>query len=296
MRILLVMFLVLVGMSAGAGALDSTKYPRCHLTEPRFDLTGGLEGTSFDLSRRVAPDRMRVVFDEDLQQKVVETSWRPGDFIAHGYRTEVSDQCLIEEGVLVYYRLAFKIPEDLELDAGRSVLIGQFHTPDANHKPQIALRYRSTGNFDITFNFKVPDMPGLTPSKLQKKPIRIVALERGVWHKLEMVVKWSSGMDGQTDIVFDGRHVLRYEGPTNFATQKGRGPYFKFGLYPSDGNSKPLRIRHALYDRMKLPTSDFLMMRNFYSKPMRLEAVTYMVGDRRKEFRVEAPECLTDTC
>ncbi|MEM7425057.1 MAG: heparin lyase I family protein [Pseudomonadota bacterium] len=283
-------------LGASAHAADPKKYPRCHLVEPNFDVQHGLEQSSFDISRRVEPDRMRVVFDKDIEEHAIETVWKPGDFIAHGYRTEVSDQCLTEEGVPFYYSLAFKIPKDMPLDPKRSVLIGQFHTPDANHKPQIALRYRGTGHFDITFNFKTPDMPGITPSQLQKKPIRIVNLERGVWHKLEMVVIWTSGMGGRTDIVFNGWHVLRYEGPTNFTSQKGRGPYFKFGLYPSDGNSKPLKIRHARYTRMKLPSSEFLMMRNFYSPPMRLEAVTYMVGDQRREVMIDAPECLASTC
>ncbi len=270
-------------------ANSAEKYPRCSLDTRAFDLSKGLAASGLDVSRLVEPDRARVLFDEDLKDYAVEAKWKPGDFIAYGYRTEVADQCLIKEGVPVYYRLSFQIPKDMPLDPERSVLIGQFHTPDKNHKPQIALRYRGTGHFDITFNFKSPDMPGITASQLQKKPIRILNLVRGEWHTLELLVVWTSDMDGRTDVVFNGWHVLRYQGPTNFASQKGRGPYFKFGLYPSDGNSAPLRIRHGRYSRTVNPSSDFLMARNFYSEPMRLEQVTYMAGaPRRKIFLAPA--------
>ena len=289
----LFLFTQFIGLGESEAA---DKYPECRAIEKKFDISNGLENSSFDTSRLVAPDRVRVVHDEQLEANAIETTWQVGDFVAHGYRNELADQCLAEEGVPIYYSLAFLIPPELSIDEDKSVIIGQFHTPDKDHKPQIALRYRGTGHFDLTFNWKASVGEYLTPDELQGKPIRFLNIRRGHWHKLELVVKWSSETNGMMDIMFNGQHIARYEGSTNYASQQGEAPYFKFGLYPSDGNSRALIVRHAQYDRIAKPSADFLAKRGFKSSPKDLERVFFAVGDEKRELKIEPNICVLRAC
>ncbi|MGI9481132.1 MAG: heparin lyase I family protein [Hyphomicrobiales bacterium] len=280
---LVVVFLLASAFAATAQPVrDPPKgYPRCMDIRKDFDISNGFTKSSYDMSRFVSKDLVAALLDPGIDHHAVRITWAVGDFIAHGYRAEVADLCLPDEGEQIYYSLAFLIPTNILLDHDKSVLIGQFHTPDAGHKPQIALRYRGWRHFDITLNFDVPEKDDLSAYALQRKPLRIKNLRRNRWHHLELLVRWSAKENGSIDLVFNGDHVLHCEGRNNYITQNGFAPHFKYGLYPSDSNSWPLTIHHAFYDRMHAPDEAFLRKRGFRFSAGALKPITFNDGDDR---------------
>ncbi len=254
--------------------------PLCQDVTENFDLSGGLARTSFNTGRLVSLDRAQVYHDRQLGAPAVRITWRVGDIAVRATRAELTDLCLPLEQVPMFYTLSFQIPEDMTLDSENSVTIAQFHTEDSNHKPPIAVRYRGWGDLDITLNHLLPKEPESTPRSLQKKPLRIRNLRRGRWHTLSVFAIWSSDSTGHLDIVFNGRHALRYEGQNNFTDQRGRGPYVKFGVYPPGGNSEALTVLHAGYSRATRPGADFLTARGVKMREAR-DVIVYKDGDKR---------------
>lgn len=285
-RFVFAAFLLLTApVAAAQPAGEAPKgYPRCSEIKKNFDISKGFGHTSYDMSRFVSKDRVAALLDAGLQEHAVRSTWAVGDFIAHGYRAEVADLCLPDEEELIYYSLSFLVPTHLLLDYDKSVLIGQFHTPDAKHKPQIALRYRGWRHFDITLNFEIPERDDLSAYALQRKPLRIKNLRRNRWHHMGLLVRWSAKETGSIDMVFNGSHVLHFKGQNNYPTQQF-APYFKYGLYPSDGNNWPLTIHHARYDRVHAPSEAFLRKQGFDFSPGALKAITYVSGEDRIEIK-----------
>lgn len=252
--------------------------------QKNFDLSAGLAASGFSTSMLVCESMAKVVHNECLDDRAIRTTWNVGDRIANGLRAELADRVLPEEGVPLWYTLSFMVPEDMPLDPAAAVTIAQFHTPDYDHKPQLALRYGGHGHLDIAFNHLLPDVPGDAAAlqALQKKPLRIEHLRRGRWHCLDIFVTWSPVSEGHIDILFNRKHVLHYTGISTFPDQNGLGPYFKFGVYPSDGNSSALIMYHARYDRIEWPDAGFLAKRGFLSAPDALAAITYEDGAPRR--------------
>ena len=255
--------------------------PLCRDVKENFDLSSGLAKTSFNTRRLVSLDRALVYHDQQLDAAAVRIAWRVGDVAVRATRAELTDLCLPLEHVPMLYSLSFQIPEDIALDAKRSLTIAQFHTEDSNHKPPVAVRYRGWGALDITLNHLLPQKPESTPRSLQKKPLRIRNLRRGRWHTLSFFAIWSSNKDGLLDIAFNGRHVLRYEGQNNFNDQRGLGPYVKFGVYPPEGNSRALTVLHAQYSRITNPSLTALKARGLPAPAEELSAPVYRDGDDR---------------
>lgn len=251
--------------------------------EKNFDLAAGLAASGFSTSTLVCESMAKIVYNECLDERAIRTTWQVGDRIANGLRAELADRALPEEGVPVWHTISFMVPQDMPLDHESAVTILQFHTPDYGHKPQIALRYGGHGHLDVTFNHELPDRPGDAAAlqALQKKPLRIEHLRRGLWHCLDVLVTWSPDPDGRIDILFNRQHVLHYAGVTTFPDQNGLGPYFKFGVYPSDGNSSALTMYHARYDRIERPHTRFLAERGFLTAPEALAEAVYIDGDPR---------------
>lgn len=265
----------------------STKPPggfvRSGDVEKNFDLSAGLAASGFSTSTLVCESMAKVVHNECLNDRAIRTTWNVGDRIANGLRAELADRALPEEGIPVWYTFSFMVPVDMPLDCDAAVTIAQFHTPDYDHKPQVAVRYGGHGHLDIAFNHLLPEVPGDAAAwqALQKKPLRIERLRRGRWHCLDVLVTWSPDPGGGIDILFNRKPVLHYTGVSTFPDQRGFGPYFKFGVYPSDGNSSALTMYHARYDRMERPESGFLAERGFLTDPDALAAITYRDGDPR---------------
>ena len=255
--------------------------PLCRDVKENFDLSKGLAQTSFNTRRLTSVDRAHVYHDQKLGAAAVRITWRVGDVAVRATRAELTDLCLPVEHEPMLYSLSFQIPEDMALDAERSLTIAQFHTEDSNHKPPIAVRYRGWGALDITLNHLLPKEPGSTPRSLQKKPLRIRNLRRGRWHTLSLFAVWSSGENGHLDIAFNGRHVLRYEGQNNFVDQRGLGPYVKFGVYPPDGNSRALTVLHAKYSRVTNPSLDLLNAHGLPGPTKKPMGLIYRDGDER---------------
>lgn len=246
-----------------------------------FDLSKGLERTDFDTTRLVSEKSAEVYHDRRLDDFAVRINWDVGDVTAGAYRIELADSFHPNEGEPVFYTFSFLVPDGLALDDQGFVTIGQFHTIDAAHKPLIAFRVRASGDLDVTLNHLLPAAPGESEQSLQLKPLRIAGLKKGRWHRFDLSVVWSCGDDGMIDMVFNGRHVLRFAGQNSFDDQKGLGPFFKFGVYPSAGNSAPLTVSFARYDCVTDPPAGLLAQRGFETAPHILKERTYDKGGRR---------------
>ncbi|GEP42941.1 polysaccharide lyase [Brevifollis gellanilyticus] len=151
-----------------------------------------------------------------------------------GVRAEVSVDRPFEEGDTLRYEWQFRVPEDFKSDAPRNrwCIIGQWHD-----QPDI----RQGETWEGFPSRSPPVLVGLGewqgrlalgieygPTQAQKHgPIFI---QRGKWHRIAMVIRWSRKADGRASVYFDDMTtaVKTFDGPN---MHNGYQHYFKFGMY-----------------------------------------------------------------
>lgn len=151
-----------------------------------------------------------------------------------GVRAEVSVDVPFEEGDTVRYEWQFRVPEDFKSDApqNRWCVIGQWHDqPDDRHgetwegfpsrsPPVLVGLGELQGRLAIGIEYG--------PTQAQKHgPI---FMQRGTWHRIAVVIRWSRKADGRATVYFDDmtRPVKTFDGPN---MHNGYQHYFKFGMY-----------------------------------------------------------------
>lgn len=151
-----------------------------------------------------------------------------------GVRAEVSVDVPHEEGDTLRYEWSFRVPEDFQSDAPRNrwCLIGQWHDqPDTrrgetwegfpSHSPPVLI-----GLGEVNGRLGI----GIEYGPTQAQKYGPIFIERGQWHRVAMVIRWSQKADGQATLFFDDmtRPVKTFEGPN---MHNGFQHFFKFGMY-----------------------------------------------------------------
>lgn len=154
--------------------------------------------------------------------------------VSNGIRSEISINYPFQNGDTVIYQWDFRIEKDFRSDApkNRFWIFGQLHDQPDQRKgetwrnfpklsPPISINYGMLGQTDyIGLIYGSPKM-----SLIEKAPIK-----RDTWHRIKLVIKWSTGENGTAKAFLDGR-------TTPFASAKGRNMhndyqhYFKLGMY-----------------------------------------------------------------
>jgi hypothetical protein len=84
------------------------------------------------------------------------------------------------------------------------------------------------------------------------KSVGLVPITRGVWHSLDVVIKWSQGSEGKVAVFFDGSRgpVVAGSGPN---MHNGYQHYLKLGMYrhPGIATENRLAIREVSITHLK---------------------------------------------
>jgi hypothetical protein len=84
------------------------------------------------------------------------------------------------------------------------------------------------------------------------KSIGRLAIARGVWHSLEVVIRWSQGADGKVAAFLDGSKTPAVTG-TGPNMHNGYHHYLKLGMYrhPEIATENLLAFRDVFIERLK---------------------------------------------
>jgi Polysaccharide lyase len=163
----------------------------------------------------------------------------PGQSKLHGgIRAEICVDYPFVQGETVRYSWRFMLPKDFISDApkNRWWLIGQWHdqpnkklgeTWEAfpSFSPPVLLGLGELeGKPAITLSY------GPTNSEVKQRVVGPVFLERGKWHSIIFVIRWSQGPEGKASMFLDdlSNPAMSAEGPN---MNNDYRPYLKLGMY-----------------------------------------------------------------
>lgn len=230
-----------------------------------LDFDSDLSQSQWDASRRAREDAIKIIYDKEIGKNVALFNWKPGERANNGLRAELCDPSLPPKDQLIYYRYSMYVPEDFPIEDGGYVVISQWHTPGSGHKPPLALRLRHTGQLDVTLNHNKVGS-NLSPGKSgQIKLAQIPGFQPGIWNDFEYLICWTEEDTGLVQLKINQKTVANYTGKTNYFDQK-TAPYFKYGIYPADGNAFELSLKAGPFMWHQNPPEEFLTSRNFVIK------------------------------
>jgi hypothetical protein len=151
-----------------------------------------------------------------------------------GVRAELSVDFPYRPAAVVRYEWRFRLPKDFQADehGNRWWIVGQWHDqPDTtkgerwegfpSHSPPILLGYGRKENRDyLGFSYGSPT----------QRPVALIDIHRGVWHKLCVLIHWSQGEDGSANVFLDDaeKPVAEAHGPNMHNAYQH---CFKVGMY-----------------------------------------------------------------
>jgi hypothetical protein len=159
----------------------------------------------------------------------------PGQQKLHGgTRAEVSLDFPHQEGDTLRYEWRFRLADNFKSDApkNRWWIIGQWHDqPDKTrgeawdgHPSRSPPVLVGLGEVDGRMAI------GVEYGRKQEQKKGPLFIERGKWHHLAVVIKWSQNMEGRAEIFLDDmtRPALSFTGPN---MHNGYQHYLKLGMY-----------------------------------------------------------------
>ena len=227
-----------------------------------LDFNQDFDRSSWDVSRRTRETSIQIIYDETKAANVASFNWQPGDRAHNGFRAELSDATLPPSDKNIYYRYGLFIPQNFNIHDGGYVLITQWHTPGSSQKPPLALRLRHTNRLDITLNHKDSGTDLTAHGSGQIILAQVDNLDRGIWNDFEYLIRWSGDNKGAIQIRINQEDIAQYRGKTNYSDQT-TAPYFKYGIYPPEGNDFELNLQSSSYTRIIEPEHDLLISRGF---------------------------------
>ena len=234
-----------------------------HIT---LDFNQDFSQSAWDVSRRTRETSIRIIYDEARKANVACFNWKPGDRANNGYRAELCDATLPPKNTSIYYSYGLFIPEDFNIGEDGYVVITQWHTPGSHQKPPMALRLRHNNRLDVTLNHKDSGTDLSAHGSGQIIFTQIHDFKRGIWNDFEYLVRWSADESGSIEMKINQQTLARYSGPTTYADQT-TAPYFKYGIYPPEGNDFELNMLSGTYTMMVDPDPAFIIQRGFTPDP-----------------------------
>ncbi len=227
-----------------------------------LDFNTDFSQSSWDVSRRTRKTSIQIIYDETKATNVAQFNWKPGDRAHNGFRAELSDATLPPSNKNIYYRYGLFIPQDFNIHDGGYVLITQWHTPGSSQKPPLALRLRHTNRLDVTLNHKDTGADLSAHGSGQIIFAQIHDLNRGMWNDFEYLIRWSGDESGAIQMRINDDEIAQYSGKTNYSDQT-TAPYFKYGIYPPEGNDFELNLLSGPFTMIIEPDRDYIISRGF---------------------------------
>jgi len=151
-----------------------------------------------------------------------------------GIRAEVSVDVPHREGDTLRYEWRFRVPADFHSDApkNRWWVIGQWHDqPDTSRGET----WKGFPSRSPTVLIGIGEHDGRTAIGIEYGPTQAekrgpLFIERGTWHPIALVIRWSQKADGRAEVFFDDmtRPVFTLDGPN---MHNGFQHYLKLGMY-----------------------------------------------------------------
>jgi hypothetical protein len=155
-----------------------------------------------------------------------------------GIRAEISVGYPFQQGETVRYSWRFMLPDGFISDAPRNRwwVIGQWH--DQPNK-KVGETWKNFGSFSPPVLLGLGELDGKlaislsygpTNQKLKPRVVGPIFLERGKWHAITFVIRWSQGPDGKVLVFLDdhSKPVMIAEGPN---MNNDYEHYLKLGMY-----------------------------------------------------------------
>ena len=172
----------------------------------------------------------------------------PGDYISQGHRAELRDPFNARWEEEVWYGFSTFVPSAHRASPGIGTVLAQWHDQaklgDPSGKPPIAIRYRA-GRLSVSGaygNFASPD------PDVRYEFARVDRLPLDRWHDFVFRVFWSRHGTSEIEAWLDGGLLTDWRGPLAYENEE-EGPYFKFGVYCSPPDVKPVIAYHDNYSR-----------------------------------------------
>lgn len=163
----------------------------------------------------------------------------PGQSKVHGgIRAEISVGYPFQQGETVRYSWRFMLPNDFISDApkNRWWIIGQWHDQPDKKVGETWEKFRSLsppvllGLGELDGKLAISLSYGPTNEKLKPRVVGPIFLERGKWHTITFVIRWSQGPDGKALVFLDdhSKPAMTAVGPN---MNNDYEHYLKLGMY-----------------------------------------------------------------
>ena len=163
----------------------------------------------------------------------------PGQSKVHGgIRAEISVDYPFQQGETIRYSWRFMLPKDFVSDApkNRWWVIGQWHDQPNKKLGETWEGFPSLSPPVLLGLGELEGRPaigltyGPTNDNRKSRAVGPVFLERGKWHAITFVMRWSRGPDGRASVFLDdlSKPVMTAEGPN---MNNDYQHYLKLGMY-----------------------------------------------------------------
>jgi len=224
--------------------------------------------------QEASSDRIQLVYDKELQKKVLKVTVVPGDMVVNHNRAELNlvDDSIVGLGDRIY-SWKFKVPTDsLEpFTEGKWRIIGQWHDkPDKGmswdefdkktggiHPPPIAIElFQKNNTWVIGIRY------GLQYGKERnneqnRKIVATGEIKSNEWNSIEVHIHWSQSNDGAIEAKLNDEVITPFNGTNHLVY--GRNLFnnvpcaFKLGIYRAFGFKTPDTI---YYSDVKIEKTD----------------------------------------
>lgn len=174
----------------------------------------------------------------------------------NGIRAEISVNFPYKVGDIVRYKWQMRLPEDFKGDEpkNRWWVMGQWHDQPDRTKGETWQGFPGRSP-PVSFNYgrrDGKDFLSLLVGSPKMKSVGLLPITRGAWHSIDVIIKWSQGVDGQVEVFFDGSKapVVTGTGPN---MHNGFHHYLKLGMYrhPEIATENRLDIRDVFIEHLK---------------------------------------------
>ena len=203
------------------------------------------------------PSQENIQIVSDSTGRYLEFRLVPGQAKKNnGIRAEISVNFPYKVGDIVRYKWQMRLPEDFKADdpQNRWWVMGQWHDQPDRTKGETWQGFPGRSP-PVSFNYgrrDGKDFLSLLVGSPKMKSVGLLPITRGVWHSIDVIIKWSQGSDGKVAVFFDGSKA---------PTVSGTGPnmhnafhhYLKLGMYrhPEIATENRLDIRGVSIEKLE---------------------------------------------
>jgi Polysaccharide lyase len=203
------------------------------------------------------PSKENIQILSDSAGRYLEFCLVPGQARKNnGIRAEISVDYPYKVGDVVQYKWKMRLPEDFKADdpPNRWWVMGQWHDQPDRTKGETWQGFPGRSP-PVSFNYgrvDGKDFLSVLVGSPKMRSVGLLPVTRGVWHSLNVLIRWSQGAEGKVAVFLDGSKdpVITGAGPN---MHNGYQHYLKLGMYrhPEIVTENRLGIRDVFIEKLK---------------------------------------------